>query len=210
MSATQTTLALRQLREVSPAAALPDSELLGRFLASRDEGAFEALVRRHGPLVLGVCKRLLRQRQDAEDAFQAAFLVLARRAASIHSRQSLGSWLYGVAYRVATKARTRAASRVRHELHASAPAEADALAEVSGRELLALLDGELHAMAARDRDPLVQCYLEGRTRDEVASLLGCSPSTLQRRLERARERLGLRLERRGLHLPAVLLGVGLT
>src|SRR5262249_37584489 len=100
-------------------AELPDAELVGRFVAAHDDAAFAALVRRHGPVVLGLCRRLLRQTQDAEDAFQASFLVLARKAASLRKRQSLGAWMYGVAYRIASKARVAAARRGAHERQAA-------------------------------------------------------------------------------------------
>src|SRR5262249_8373772 len=129
---------------------------------------------------------------------------LARKAASIGKSESLGSWLYGVAYRTAAKARARAATRQRHEKAAGARGASDPLAEVTGRELLGVLDEELQRLAERDRAARVLRHLEGRTRDEAAQLLGLSQSTLQRRLEQARGRLRDRLARRGLTLCAAL------
>src|SRR5437867_8465141 len=102
-------------------AGMTDGELLESFIARKDEAAFEALVRRHGPMVLGVCRRVLHDHHDAEDAFQAAFLVLARKAGSLRKQESLGSWLYGVAYRLAARARLAAVRRQRREAHAAAP-----------------------------------------------------------------------------------------
>src|SRR5262249_29462731 len=150
----------------------PDRQLLERFTSQHEEEAFAALVRRHGPLVLGVCRRVLRNPHDAEDAFQAAFLVLARKAHAIRQHASLGCWLYRVAYHTAAQARRRLADRQRYERQAVPRAPADPLAEVTGRELLALLDEELQQLPERLRAPLVLCSLEGRTRDEAAAELG--------------------------------------
>ena len=122
---------------------VPDGQLLERFTARRDEAAFAALLRRHGPLVHGVCRRMLHNEHDAEDAFQATFLVLARKAGSIGRRDSVGSWLYQVARNVAMKARKRADSRKKREGNAAARQAADPLQEVTGRELLAVFD-DLH------------------------------------------------------------------
>jgi RNA polymerase sigma factor (sigma-70 family) len=212
-TATQSGIVLRRLRELmtaKDACALPDQQLLDRFVNHREELAFTALVRRHGPLVLGVCRRVLRHEHDAEDAFQATFLVLAQRAASINKRASVSSWLYQVAYHVANKTRKRTINRHKREERAAGRQQADALDEVTGRELLAVLDEELQRLPERDRSPLVLCYLQGLTRDEAARQLVCSESTLHRRLHGARERLRQRLERRGLTLPAALLATGAT
>jgi RNA polymerase sigma factor (sigma-70 family) len=200
---------VRKLITAEQAAALPDPELLGRFTAVQDEGAFAALVRRHGPLVLGVCRRVLGNHADADDAFQATFLVLARKAAAIASQASLPCWLYQVAFRTAVKAKSLHARRRAREIGVERTDAPDPLAEVTGRELLAVLDEELQRLSECLRAPLVLCYLEGRTRDEAARELGWSVGTLKRRLEQARGRLRQRLVRRGLALPGTLLTVGL-
>jgi RNA polymerase sigma factor (sigma-70 family) len=189
---------------------LSDAELLGRFSSSRDETAFAALVRRHGPLVLQVCQRLLHDPATAEDVFQAAFLVLARKGHTLRKPEAVGSFLYGVAYRLAHRARVEAArrkDRERHYLPGSAP---DPLAELSGRELLAVLEGELNRLPSKYRLPLVLCCLQGCTRDEAAEQLGLALRTLQRRLEQGRALLHSRLTRRGLALSSLLLGTLLS
>jgi RNA polymerase sigma factor (sigma-70 family) len=188
----------------------PDRHLLERFLACHDEAAFAALVRRHGAMVLGVGRRLLHDGHAAEDVFQATFLLLARNAASIRRQQALGSWLYGVAYRVAARARDAAASRRRRERRVPAPRPTDPAAEVTWRELGAVLDEELRRLPDRDRAPLVLCFLEGKTQDEAARELGCCKSTLRRRLEHGRERLRRRLLRRGVALSVGLLAADLS
>jgi RNA polymerase sigma factor (sigma-70 family) len=213
MAATQAGVVLRHLRELVRADGterLSDPELLERFTRGRDESAFTAVVKRHGPLVLGVCRRVLGNLADAEDAFQATFLVLAQKAAAIARHAALPCWLYQVAYRVALKAKTRAASRHRHEQRTAAREAADPLAEITGRELLGVLDEELQGLSERHRAPLVLCYLEGHTCDEAARQLGCSPRTLKRWLDQARRCLARRLGRRGLTLPAALLAGGLA
>jgi RNA polymerase sigma factor (sigma-70 family) len=187
-----------------PAAHLSDGQLLERFTRDHEQAAFEALVRRHGPLVLGVCRRVLQNGHDAEDAFQTTFLTLARKAGSIWRQQALGGWLYRVAHRVAVKARASAARRRDRERQADRREPPDPLAEVTGRELLAVLDAELDSLPECYRAPLVLCCLEGRTRDEAAQELGWSLGTLKRRLEQGRERLRGRLARRGLALSAAL------
>jgi RNA polymerase sigma factor (sigma-70 family) len=202
---------LSRLRALAaPPAATADSQLLERFLARGEEAAFAQLVRRHGAMVLGVCRRLLRQEQDAEDAFQATFLVLARRAAAIRKAGSLGSWLHGVARRVAARARADAARRSAHEACRPAGSPADNADEITWREVRAVLDEELARLPERYRAPLVQCYLEGQTQDEAARQLGWSPRTLRRRLGRGRDLLRARLEGRGVALSAGLLAVALA
>jgi RNA polymerase sigma factor (sigma-70 family) len=201
---------VRKLITAEQATALPDPELLGRFTAGRDEEAFAALVRRHGPLVLGCCRRVLGNHADADDAFQAVFLILARKAAAIANQASLPCWLYQVAFRTAVKAKSLHARRRAREARAERPDAQDPLAEVTGRELLAVLDEELQRLSECLRAPLVLCYLEGRTRDEAARELGWSVGTLKRRLEQGRDRLRLRLARRGLALPGALLTAGLA
>jgi RNA polymerase sigma factor (sigma-70 family) len=182
-----------------------DRELLGRFVRERDETALALLMDRHGPLVRGVCRRLLHDDHDAEDACQAVFLVLARKAASIRKRTSLASWLHGVAYRVAARLRDNGHQR-RTQIGLPRPEpEAKPTADLSWREAQALLDEELQRLPERLRLPLVLCYLEGKTRDEAAGELGWRVSTFRGRLERARKLLRGRLERRGVFLSTGLL-----
>jgi RNA polymerase sigma factor (sigma-70 family) len=205
-------LLLRHLRSfaAAPGADVSDRQLLDRFAAGRDPGAFEALVRRHAPLVLGVCRRVLRQEQDAEDAFQATFLVLAKKAADVGRHGSVAGWLHRVAYHAALRARAQSARRERRERQ-SAPRESpDPLEEVTGRELLAVLDEELQRLPEARRVPLVLCYLQGHTCEDAAAQLGWSLRTLKRRLEQGRRGLRARLARRGIALPAALLTLGLT
>jgi RNA polymerase sigma factor (sigma-70 family) len=187
-----------------------DSQLLQQFATGHDEAAFEALVRRHGPLVLSVCRRALHDWHAAEDAFQATFLILARKAASIRKQTSLASWLYGVAHRVALKARAKAIRGQVCERAAEMARVGDPLEEVTGRELLTVLDEELQRLPERYRAPLVLCYLNGHTRDEAAHELGWSLGTLKRRLEQGKARLRTRLARRGLALSAALLATSLA
>jgi RNA polymerase sigma factor (sigma-70 family) len=190
--------------------ALSDRDLLDRFAAHRDEAAFAALVERHGAMVLGVCRRVLRNAHDAEDASQAAFLVLARKAAAIRKQESLACWLHAVAAHVAANLWRGEARRGTREAARPAAAQPDAAAEVSWREVQGLIDEELARLPGHYRAPLVLCYLEGKTRDEAAQQLGWNLATLRGRLERARERLRARLARRGLTLSAALLAGALA
>jgi RNA polymerase sigma factor (sigma-70 family) len=187
-----------------------DGELLEQFLDRRDETAFAALLWRHGPMVLGVCRRVLRHAHDAEDACQAAFLVLARKAAAIRKHASLGSWLHGVAFRVAMNLRRRVGRRGRREEALVDLPQADTTADVSWRELQVVLDEELRRLPEHYRAPLVLCYLEGLTRDEAAQHLGWSTGTVRGRLARGRALLRARLIRRGLPLGAALLPAALV
>lgn len=181
---------------------LLDRQLLERFLRTGDEAAFTTLVARHGPLVLRVCRNVLHEEHAAEDAFQAAFLVLIRKAGTIRRQQSLSSWLYKVAYRIALEARTAAVQRQAREAQVPGKTAADPLAEITGRELLAVLDEELMRLPEKYRAPLVLCYLESATTDEAARQLDWSLSTFKRRLDAGRELLRTRLARRGLTLAA--------
>jgi RNA polymerase sigma factor (sigma-70 family) len=204
---------MRQLRKLVTARReddCSDQTLLQRFVARKDEDAFAALVGRHGPMVWGVCRRVAGDPHDAEDAFQGTWLVLARKAGSIRKQASVSSWLHGVAYRVAGQ--VRATARRQHSLRAVGPPaeQKGPEADLTLRELLALLDEELHRLPERCRGPLVLCYLEGKTQDEAARQLGWGKSTLRRRLERGRELLRLRLARRGVSLPTALTGTGLA
>jgi RNA polymerase sigma factor (sigma-70 family) len=184
---------------------LPDQVLLTRFVRDRDEAAFAALLERHGAMVLGVCGRVLKNAHDAEDACQAVFLVLARKADSVRKRGSLGSWLHGVAWRVARKLRSTLARRSAREIPAAAPQLATTPpADLTWREVLQVLDEELNRLPAVYKAPLVLCHLEGRTQDEAARELGWTLGALRGRLERGRAKLRARLLRRGLTASAAL------
>ena len=198
------TTAWQQLRHrlFAPAgAATPDGQLVAAFIASGDQDAFEALVRRHGPMVLGVCRRVLRQAEDAEDAFQATFLVLARKAGSVRPREQVGNWLYGVAYRTALKSRTAAARRRARERQVR-PMTEQAPDVRSSADWQPLLDQELHRLPAKFRAAVVLCDLEGKSRKEAAQELGVPEGTLSAHLARARQLLAKRLSRQGVSLAA--------
>jgi RNA polymerase sigma factor (sigma-70 family) len=180
---------------------LRDAELLGRFMSVRDEAAFAILVDRHAPMVLGVCRRVLHCTHDAEDALQATFLVLARRAAALRKPDSLAGWLHGVALRVAQKMKTQ--NRKRRQLESSATPSASTPAQDPGwRELRDILDRELDRLPDAQRQALVLCDLQGLSQAEAARQLGWPRGTLKRRLERGRHVLKVRLTRRGLMLAA--------
>jgi RNA polymerase sigma factor (sigma-70 family) len=200
---------IRKLRAAYTSDQLSDRELLWRFAKNNDQEAFELLMRRHGPMVFRLCRRILPQVQDAEDVFQATFLVLARQAASRHWQESVGNWLYGVAYRLAQGARRKAARRSKHERRAEHATTPDPLSEITVRETLLMLDEELHHLPERHRAALVLCYLEGKTRDEAAKQLGWSLGTLKRRLEEGRKRLHDRLDRRGVTFSSALAAASL-
>jgi RNA polymerase sigma factor (sigma-70 family) len=182
----------------------PDGELLERFVTRRDEAAFEALLRRHGSMVLGVCRRILHDWHEADDAFQATFLVLVRKAASIAKQPSVGSWLHGVAFRIAWKARAKAQRRRACKRPTVNRATADPAEEVLWQDLLPVLDEEVQRLPEKYRDPVVLCYLEGWAYAEAARQLGCSKGTVANRLAEARARLRDRLERRGIVVPLAL------
>src|SRR5262249_40693696 len=182
---------------------LPDHLLLQQFCQQRDEAAFTTLLYRYGSMVLGVCRSVLPNEADAEDAFQATFLVLARKAASIRKTAAVGSWLHGVAHRAALKARARSAATEKNE--ARAPARpVTRTDDLAWREVQQLLHAELAGLTDRYRDPLVACYLQGKTQEEAAAQLGVAISTLKERMERGRAQLRARLVRRGLGPAAVL------
>ena len=188
---------------------LGDAQLLERFVTRRDEAAFEVLVWRHGGMVLDLCGRLLRHPQDAEDVFQATFLALARKAASIGKRESLASWLYKVAYRVAVRARSRPATQAgnpQHLLTLAAPPAPDP----GWCDLRPVLDEEIDRLPEKHRTAVVLCYLQGKTLEEAARQLGCARGTVSSRLSRARERLRHRLTRRGLALSVPVLAALLS
>jgi RNA polymerase sigma factor (sigma-70 family) len=182
-----------------------DRELLERLLAGPNEAAFEALLRRHGSMVYRVCWRVLQHDEDCEDAFQATFLVFAQKLRSV-KQDSLASWLHGVAHRVALRVKAQAARRRQRESHIPAPHKGQR-DEITWREFLTVLDTELGSLPEKLRLPLIVCYLEGRTQDDAARLLGWSKSTLLRRLEEARAALGRRLTRKGFIWPPALAGV---
>jgi RNA polymerase sigma factor (sigma-70 family) len=188
--------ALRDVGEVA------DGDLLRRFARGRDEDAFAALVHRHGPLVLGVCRRVLHDPNDADDAFQATFLVLARKAGSIADPGRLANWLYGVANRVAQKARVSSArERARRQPVTDLPAR-ESGQSADWEEVRRILDDEVQRLPHRFRAPLVLCYLQGQTREQAAERLGWSAGAVKGMLERGREVLRTRLVRRGIGLSA--------
>jgi RNA polymerase sigma factor (sigma-70 family) len=190
--------------------AVSDRQLLERFVSFRDEAAFELLVWRHGPMLLGVCRRLLRDPHDAEDAFQATLLVLARKAHSI-GRGSLGGWLYQVAYRIALRSLAQARRRRRVETGMAAlgsVADTHDVPDPVHEELRSALDRELNALPEKYRVPVVLCYLQGLTNEETARHLGCPPGTVKTRLRHARRLLGNRLARRGFTFAATLVATG--
>jgi RNA polymerase sigma factor (sigma-70 family) len=194
-------VAHRLQRLVSIGGSESDADLLNRFVTDRDGPAFAELVSRHGPMVLAVCRRVLRHRQDAEDAFQATFLVLARRAGSVEPQALLGNWLYGVAYRTALSARRIAQARRAREAKAAVRAEGAAPDAGAAPELREALDRELAALPAAYRAAVVACDLEGLSRHAAATRLGWTEGTLSSRLARARALLARRLARYGLGLP---------
>ncbi len=194
---------VRTLYTLGALGGLTDAELLERFLArSGDdaEDAFAALVHRHGPTVLGVCRRMLPASHDAEDAFQATFLVLARRAASIRRRERVASWLYGVAVRIAREARRRAERDRAGERRLMDVSRVESEPPDDRDDLLPILDEELNRLPDRYRAALLACELEGRSRREAAQQLGIPEGTLSTYLARGRKRLRDRLRRRGIDL----------
>lgn len=207
--------ALREIRALftsGTSIGLSDPELIERFLSGRGEAAeaaFAALVGRHGPMVLGVCRRALGDLHDAEDAFQATFLVLVRRAAAIGRRELLGPWLHGVAVRTASEARTRAARRRAKERHVNNAHRAERT-DLGSNELRSVLDEELNRLPETYRRPLILCELEGLARKDAAKRLGIPEGTLSSRLSRGRALLRERLTRRGLAVSTGALAVALT
>jgi RNA polymerase sigma factor (sigma-70 family) len=209
-----------------PGIVVPDSQLLLRFAQQQEQAAFAVLVQRHGAMVLSVCRRMLYDRHEAEDVFQAAFLVLARKAAALPWEDSVGNWLYTVAYRLARHARAAGARRQSHEKPwSSVPgvplgeedeaarqpaADANPLLDVARRELRRIVDDELHRLPEKYRAPVVLCYLEGKTNEEAARELGWPTGSISRRLARARELLRQRLDRHGLALSTSLLTTSLV
>jgi RNA polymerase sigma factor (sigma-70 family) len=197
---------LRHIQKLAAGRGAPhwtDRQLLDDFAARRDQAAFAALVARHGPLVLRVCRRVLHHEQDAEDAFQAAFLVLARNTGSIRKPEALAGWLHGVAYRTAMKAKRSAARRRHHEARQQT-LPPRAAASPTWDDVQAVLDEEIQRLPESFRVAFVHCALEGKTVPEAAAELGVKEGTLSSRLTRARQRLQRQLARRGIKLAALL------
>jgi RNA polymerase sigma factor (sigma-70 family) len=212
MPIVQTSPVVRYIRKMAaaPGVDLSDSELLSRFAAASDQAAFAHLMERHGPMIWRVCRRILQHTDDAEDAFQATFIVLLRKARFIRTPDLLGNWLYGVASRTALRARTQRRARERRRdpaLHAIAQVAEDRLL---GRELREILDEEINRLPMKLRLPFVLCYLEGRTNEEAARSLRCPKGTVLSRLSRARERLRRRLLRRGVSVSGAVLAACLS
>lgn len=189
---------------------LRDDELLARFFQHQQDAAFSALFERYGPLVYNVCRRILGDSPDVEDAFQATFLVLVRKGASLRDPGRLANWLYGVAYRSARKVKAQASLRVRSERRASIPSVSAEVRDMTYEELHAILDEEISQLPEKYALPLVLCYLEGKTNAQAAAALGWPDGSMSRRLSRARELLRSRLVRRGLTLSAALLAASLA
>jgi RNA polymerase sigma factor (sigma-70 family) len=200
----------RRISDAGTVDGLTDADLLRRFATDRDQAAFATLVERHGPLVLSVCRRVLGTVQDAEDAFQATFLVLARKAGVIRDPGLLGNWLYGVASRIARKARVGLSKRHMHEKQVRMLPSIEAPAAAVPDDVAPILDEELNRLPEKYRVALVLCYLEGKTNEEAARLLRWPTGTVKGRLARARDLLRNRLVRRGLRASALLLATFLA
>ncbi len=209
MARGQWSVVLRHVQKIfqgASVAGLTEGQLLDRFLATRDEAAFGAIVARHGPMVLGVCRGVLTDPHDVEDAFQATFLILVKKARGLQNRDRLGPWLYGVARRVALRAKTETSNRrSRHTTDLVESAEVAPPFNAELREVQFLVREEVDRLTSHDRMAVVLCYLEGLTHEEAAERLGWPIGTVKGRLSRAREKLKDRLSRRGVTLPAVFL-----
>ncbi|HEX4612539.1 MAG TPA: sigma-70 family RNA polymerase sigma factor [Urbifossiella sp.] len=201
---------LLTLIEVQALRGAADRDLLGRFAAANDEAAFRVIAERHGPMVYGVCARILGNRHDAEDALQATFLVFARRAATVRKSESLANWLHGVARRVANRLRRADRRRLAQERAAAPPVAVTPADDLGWTEVRAGLDEELARLPVAYREVLVLCYLEGLSRDEAGHRLGIDPGAVKGRLERGRRLLGDRLAKRGIGLSAGLAGLAVV
>jgi RNA polymerase sigma factor (sigma-70 family) len=208
MATSSMSVVIQQLRGavLREGAELTDGELLGAFVHQRDDAALAALVRRHGPMIWGVCRRLLHSHHDAEDAFQATFVTLVRKATTIQPMEMVGNWLYGVARHTAVKARAIAARKSARERQIVDMSEPAALEQEVWHDLQPVLDLELSRLPEKYRVLIVLCDLEGKTRKEAARQLGCPEGTMASRLARARTMLARRLTRRGVTLSGGLLG----
>jgi len=201
---------LRRAVLLRDGAGLTDGQLLEDYLSRRDQAALAALVRRHGPMVWGVCRRLLRNHHDAEDAFQATFLVLVRKAASIVPRQMVANWLYGVAHQTALNARAAAARRRERERQVAEMPEPAVAEQDLWDDLQPLLDAELSRLPEKYRAVIILCDLEGTTRKEAARRIGVPEGTVAGRLARARAMLATRLTQRGVALTGGAVAVWLS
>ncbi|MBX7104219.1 MAG: sigma-70 family RNA polymerase sigma factor [Gemmataceae bacterium] len=195
--------------EIRAVLRLPDCELVTRFADAADEGAFGELLRRHGPMVLGVCRRILRNESDADDAFQATFLVLVRKAGSIEPPGLVGNWLYGVAYNTALKARAMSQKRLARE-NAVVPRTPPTDAGMSWEEIRPILDQELNALPDKYRAPVLLCDIEGKSLKDAAGHLGWPLGTVGTRVARGRQMLRRRLARHGVTPTLVALPLLLT
>ena len=199
---------VRDLRNSLEAGTVSDEVLLVRFATCHDDAAFIALVKRHGPMILATCRRILGHAQDAEDACQVVLIVLARKAGSITDPSSLAGWLHGVAMRTALKMRARKSTRRMEQLFAETPAP-DRVEALLWKDLRYVLDQEIHRLPDKYRNPFVLCYLEGKTNVQAAAYLGCPEGTVVTRLARARAKLRLRLVRRGVTISMGILAPAL-
>src|SRR5262245_8846812 len=206
MTSGQLNQVLRQLCRLVGARSveeLSDRQLLEAFAQQHDPAAFEVLVTRHGPMVLGVCRRVLHDSNDADDAFQATFMVLAKKAGSIRRQEAVASWLCGTAYRIALKARAAAGRRREQERQASEMSNTAVENDKTlWRELRPIIDEELNRLPAKYRVPLVLCYLQGKTNEAAARELGWAPGSMSYRLAIAKDKLRTRLLQRGVALSA--------
>src|SRR5271165_3246478 len=205
MATAQMDTVIRHLRRAvlrQDGAGWTDGQLLASFIKQKDEAAFEALARRHGPMVFGVCRRVVGNHHDAEDAFQASFLVLARKAASLKQPERLANWLHGVALRTAMKAKTMTAKRRGREKQVTEMPEPEAAQQDQWRDLQPLLDQELNGLPENYRLPILLCDLEGKTIKDAAQQLGWPQGSLAGRLARGRKLLAKRLANRGVVLSA--------
>ena len=205
MATAQLDTVVRHLRRAvlrQDAAGRTDGQLLASFIEQNDEAAFDTLIRRHGPMVFGVCCRIVRNHHDAEDAFQATFLVLARKASSVSPRERVANWLHGVALRTAMRARTMTAKRRGREKQVTEMPDPEAVQQDQWCDLQPLLDQELNGLPEHYRLPILLCDLEGKTIKDAAQQLGWPQGSLAGRLARGRKLLAKRLASRGVVLSA--------
>ena len=212
MASEQFAVANRQLGRLlqsGSVAGLNEGQLLDRFLTKRDDAAFEAIVARHGPMVQGVCRGILRDPNDVDDAFQATFLVLVRKAADLRHQEVIANWLYGVAFRVARRAREQAMKRSHADATEIDPADSRTV-PLDDFDLRPLIHEELNRLPETYRAALVLCYLEGQTHEAAATQLGWPIGTVKGRLARAKGLLRARLTRRGIAVSTAGLAVALA